>query len=90
MKVSEGAEHFLFRCSIYNYYKVTLFQSTRNYNPLNINILLFGDENLIDEDNINRFTAVQTFIKDTQNLLISLLLTYGQLDDIINLYSFYY
>ena len=63
---SEDAEHFFFRCSNYNYDRVTLFQSTRNYHPLNINILLFGDENLTDEDNINIFTAVQTFIKDTR------------------------
>ena len=63
---SEDTEHFFFRCSNYNYERVTLFQSTRNYHPLNINILLFGDENLTDEDNINIFTAVQTFIKDTR------------------------
>ena len=63
---SEDAEHFFFRCSNYNYDRVTLFQSTRNYHPLNINMLLFGDENLTDEDNINIFTAVQTFIKDTR------------------------
>ena len=47
---SEDAEHFFFRCSNYNYDRVTLFQSTRNCHPLNINILLFGDENLTDED----------------------------------------
>ena len=63
---SEDAEHFFFMCSNYNYDRVTLFQSTRNYHPLNINILLFGDENLTDEDNTNIFTAVQTFIKDTR------------------------
>ena len=63
---SGEAEHFFFRCSNYNYDSVTLFQSTRNYHPLNINILMFGDENLTDENNINIFTAVQTFIKDTR------------------------
>ena len=61
---SEDAEHFFFRCSNYNYDRVTLFQSTRNYHPLNISIHLFGDENLTNEVNINIFTAVQTFLKD--------------------------
>ena len=63
---SEDVEHFFFRCSNYNYDRVALFQSTRNYHPLNINIILFGDESLTDEDNINIFTAVQTFSKDTR------------------------
>ena len=82
---SEDAEHFFFRCSNYNYDRVTLFQSTRNYHPLNINILLFGDENLTDEDNINIFTAVKLLLKTLEDLPVSLLLTYGQLDNLINL-----
>ena len=66
---SQDAEHFFFRGSNYNYDRVILFQSTRNYHPLNINILLFGDENLTDEDTINIFTAVQFFIKDTRRFV---------------------
>ena len=66
---SEDAEHFFYRFSNYNYNRVTLFQSTRNHHPLNIDILLFGDENLTNEDNINIFTTVQTFIKDIRRFV---------------------
>ena len=38
----------------------------RDFHPLNINILLFGDENLTTDENTNIFTAVQTFIKNTR------------------------
>ena len=52
-----------FRCSNYINERVILFQSTRNYHPLNTNIPLFGDDNLSDEDNSKLFTAVQIFVK---------------------------
>ncbi|MCG8097314.1 MAG: hypothetical protein JAZ17_27465 [Candidatus Thiodiazotropha endolucinida] len=63
---AEDAAHYLFRCSHFINERVILFQSTRAFHPLNINILLFGDDNLSIEDNTIIFTAVQTFIKDTR------------------------
>ena len=54
------------KCYDYNYGRVTNFQSTRNYHTLNTNVILSGDENFTDEDNINIFTAVQIFTKDTR------------------------
>ena len=62
----EDAEHYFLRCSNFRNERVTLFRSTRDFHPLNINILLFGDENLTTDENTTIFTAVQTFIKDTR------------------------
>ena len=64
----EDAEHYFLRCSNFRNERVTLFRSTRDFHPLNINILLFGDENLTTDENTTTciFTAVQTFIKDTR------------------------
>ena len=66
----EDAEHYFLRCSNFKNERVTLFRSTRDFHPLNINILFFffffGDENLTTDENTTIFTAVQTFIKDTR------------------------
>ena len=62
----EDAEYYFLRCSNFRNERVTLFRSTRDFHPLNINILLFGDEHLTSDENTTIFTAVQTFIKDTR------------------------
>ena len=62
----EDAEHYFFRCSHFINERIALFRSTRNFNPLNVNKLLFGNENLTPEENVTIFKAVQTFIKDTR------------------------
>ena len=62
----EDAEHYFLRCSNFRNERVTLFRSSRDFHPLNINILLFGNENLTTDENTTIFTAVQTFIKDTR------------------------
>ena len=66
---SEDAEHYLLRCPNFLNERLTLFHSTRNFHPLNVNILLFGDNSLTDEDNTRIFTAVQTFIKDSKRFV---------------------
>ena len=43
-----------------------LFQTTRDFHPLNVNTLLFGGDGLSNEDNIRIFSAVQLFIKDSK------------------------
>ena len=45
---------------------IALLRATRDFYPLNIYILLFGDENLTAGENTIIFTPVQTFIKDTR------------------------
>ena len=62
-------EYYFFKCSNYINERVILFQSTRNYHPLNTYILLFGDDNLSDENNSKVFTAVQIFIRDTKRFV---------------------
>ena len=62
----EDAEHYFFRCSNFRNEKETLLRSTRDFHPLNINILLFGDENLTTAENTIIFTVFQTFIKDAR------------------------
>ena len=66
---SEDAEHYLLRCPNFLNERVTLFHSTRDFHPLNVNILLFGDNSLTDVDNTRIFTAVQTFIKDSKRFV---------------------
>ena len=64
----EDAEHTFFRCSNFRNERETLFRSIRDFHPLNINIFLFGDENLTTDEKTSIFTAVQTFIKDTRRV----------------------
>ena len=59
---NEDAEHYLLRCPNFLNERVTLFHSTRDFHPLNVTILLFGDNSLTDIDNTRIFTAVQTLI----------------------------
>ncbi|MCG7879870.1 MAG: hypothetical protein N0C90_26630, partial [Candidatus Thiodiazotropha endolucinida] len=65
----EDAEHYFFTCLKYTNERVTLFQSTRHFHPLNLHVLLLGDDNLSIEDNTTIFTAVQVFIKDTKRFI---------------------
>ena len=62
----EDAEHYFFRCTQYAIQRNNLFQALRRFHPLNINILLYGSDNLSFEDNSLIFRTVQTYIKDTE------------------------
>ena len=66
---NEDTEHYLFRCPNFLNERITLFHSTREFHPLNVDTLLFGDDNLSDADNTKIFTAVQTFIKDSKRFV---------------------
>ena len=61
----EDAEHYFFRCTQYAIQRNNLFQALRRFHPLDINILLYGSDNLSFEDNSLIFRTVQTYIKDT-------------------------
>ena len=60
---SENAEHHLFKCNTYNGQRLVLFHSLRNYLPLRLEVLLFGNPNLTEDDNTVIFEAVHTFIR---------------------------
>ena len=62
----EDAEHYFFRCTQYAIQRNNLFQALRRFHPLNINILLYGSDNLSFEDNSLIFRTVQTYIKYTE------------------------
>ena len=62
----EDAEHFLLRCKNHENQRLTLFNSTRNFHPLNVDILLFGKSTLTTEQTTTIFTAVQEFIKKSK------------------------
>ncbi len=62
----EDAEHYLLQCPLYDAYRVTLFQSLRQFQPLRTCILLQGIHQQEDELNSTIFRAVQTYIKSTK------------------------
>ena len=62
---NENAEHYFFECVQYNNARYNLFNETRSAHPLNLNILLYGKDPLNYDLNINIFTAVQNFIKES-------------------------
>ena len=62
----EDADQYFFNCSNFSNERDALLRATRDFYPINIYIILFGDENLTAEENITIFTTVQTFIKDTR------------------------
>ena len=62
----ENAEHFFFRCPIFGNERITLFNETHNFHPLNLNTLTHGSDILSTEDNICIFKAVQKCINNTQ------------------------
>ena len=61
----ENSEHYFFCCSSYNNQRVKLFQDTRSFHPLSIEIVLFGNKELSYEENII-FKAVQNFIRESK------------------------
>ncbi|KAL4223605.1 hypothetical protein ACF0H5_017074 [Mactra antiquata] len=64
-KVSENAEHF-FKCKQYENQRIQLFIDTRQFHPSNVNILLFGDTILSQEQNKTIILAVHKYIKTTK------------------------
>ena len=59
-------QHYLLIYSNFIDERVILFQTTRDFHPLNVNTLSFGVDGLSNEDNIRIFSAVQLFIKDSK------------------------
>ena len=64
--ICEDADHFFFRCQLYTNQRLQLFNNTRQYHPLSCQKLLFGINNLTDEDNSDLFKNVQQYIKQTR------------------------
>ena len=47
----ENAEHYLLRCHKHTIQRLVLFDSLRNFLPLRLEILLYGNPNLTDAEN---------------------------------------
>ena len=61
----EKAEHYFFRCPNYVNERTRLFNESRTFHPLNLEILLYGVVEMSLEINMSLFKSVQTYIKDT-------------------------
>ena len=61
----EDAEHFFFRCHFFGRQRLKLFNSSRNFYPLDINMLLCGRPDLRVCDSSKIFRAAQGYIRDT-------------------------
>ena len=62
----EDAEHFFFRCPLYNIQRIQIFTNTRQHHPLSCQKLLFGIDNLSAEENSAHFTNIHQYIKLTK------------------------
>ena len=58
----EDADHYFFNCPNFNNERDALLRATRDFYPLNIYILLFGDEYLTAEENTIIFTFLLVYI----------------------------
>ena len=61
----ENAEHYFLRCHKHTIQRLLLFDSLRNFLPLRLEILLYGNPNLTDAENEIIFESVHTFIKNS-------------------------
>jgi hypothetical protein len=58
----EDAIHYLLECPLYTNARVQLFMSITPYTVISIENLLFGSDNLTDENNLIVFRNVQKYI----------------------------
>ena len=61
----KDAEHYLFKCSRYRFERLYLFNTLRDFHPLNCNLLLRGNPPFSLEANILIFDTVQNDISAT-------------------------
>ena len=72
----EDAVNFFFECQRYDIQRTVLFNATRNFHPLSINIFLFGNPDLSDQDNQIIFDAVHSFIKSSRRFNIDIFIVF--------------
>ena len=63
---TEGGERYFFHCNTYKNERHQFFEIARDFQPLTINILLYGNEALDNQLNIELFSAVQEYMKNTK------------------------
>lgn len=61
----EDAEHYFFKCTEFEEQRIRLFQTTRKYHPLNLQLLLHGSDDLSAAENEELFSYIHNYIKET-------------------------
>ena len=59
----ENVFHFFLECPINEHIRNTLYIILQIYGAIDIDIILYGNENLTEAQNVDIFTAVQTIIR---------------------------
>ena len=78
----ENVFHFFLECPINEHIRNTLFLILQIYGAMDIDIILYGNKNLTEAQNVDIFTAVQTFVRNSHRferlmqVLLSLLLLF--------------
>ena len=64
---NETCRHYFFDCPLYNTEREKLFTDFQNFNfNLTLRNLLYGDENLTDENNVLAYLRIPIFMKETK------------------------
>ena len=63
---TEDVEHYLFHCNTYRNERHQFFATARDFQSLTISILLYANETLDFQLNIELFSAVHGYIKNTK------------------------
>ena len=64
--VKEDAKHYFFTSNRYRNERLILIEAFRDFQPLNIKLLLLGNDTLNNTNNITLFRAVHEYIKNTK------------------------
>ena len=64
--VIENAKHYFFTCNQYRNESLIYFEAVRDFQPLNIKLLLFRNDTLNNASNTTLFRAVHEYIKNTK------------------------
>ena len=60
--VAETSRHYLLQCPRFIPQRNDMYASLTNFQPITVNLLLFGNDSLTYEENTNIFDAVHTYI----------------------------
>ena len=62
----ENASHFLLSCPLYNAQRLSLLNDVSQYQPISLNLLIYGNASLPYATNVIIFQKVQKYIQDTK------------------------
>ena len=62
----ENAHHFFLKCPLYDHIRHNLLLVLQIYGDIDLSVIIYGNENLSVAQNIDIFTAVHSFIKQSR------------------------